>query len=125
MKTAVFLLQNWVIVINQLPVANYIVKESGATGAPQVDFLVDEAGVNVPYTFDGRTSFDIDGTTGTYNDLTFNWSFPDGTFSDKTLPAFSFTEPGEQLVQLIVTDENGDQSSPKSSLWLLRIRFRS
>ena len=102
-----------VIVINQLPVANYIVKESGATGAPQVDFLVDEAGVNVPYTFDGRTSFDIDGTTGTYNDLTFNWSFPDGTFSDKTLPAFSFTEPGEQLVQLIVTDENGDQSSPK------------
>ncbi|MCH2643946.1 MAG: PKD domain-containing protein, partial [Candidatus Poseidoniaceae archaeon] len=59
------------------------------------------------------TIFDIDATSGTFNDLTYNWSFPDGTFSDKTLPAFSFTEPGEQLVQLIVTDENGDQSSPK------------
>lgn len=100
-------------VINQLPVANYIVKESGATGDPQIDFLIDEAQVNVPYTFDGRTSFDVDGTTGTYNDLTFNWTFPDGTFSDKTLPAYSFLEPGEQIIQLIVTDENGEQSSPK------------
>ena len=100
-------------VVNQLPVANYIVKESGAAGSPQIDFLVTEAQVNVPYTFDGRTSFDIDGTTGTYNDLTFNWSFPDGTFSNKTLPAFSFTEPGEQRIQLVVTDEAGDQSVPK------------
>ena len=100
-------------VINQLPVANYIVKESGATGAPQIDFLITEAQVNVPYTFDGRTSFDVDGTTGTYNDLTFNWTFPDGTFSNKTLPAYSFLEPGEQIIQLVVTDENGEQSSPK------------
>ena len=100
-------------VVNQLPVANYIVKESGAAGSPQIDFLVTEAQVNVPYTFDGRTSFDIDGTTGTYNDLAFNWSFPDGTFSNKTLPAFSFTEPGEQRIQLVVTDEAGDQSVPK------------
>ena len=100
-------------VVNQLPVANYIVKESGAAGSPQIDFLVTEAQVNVPYTFDGRTSFDIDGATGTYNDLTFNWSFPDGTFSNKTLPAFSFTEPGEQRIQLVVTDEAGDQSVPK------------
>ena len=100
-------------VINQLPVANYIVKESGATGAPQIDFLTTEAQVNVPYTFDGRTSFDVDGTTGTYNDLTFNWTFPDGTFSNKTLPAYSFLEPGEQIIQLVVTDENGEQSSPK------------
>ena len=100
-------------VVNQLPVANYIVKESGAAGSPQIDFLVTEAQVNVPYTFDGRTSFDIDGATGTYNDLTFNWSFPDGTFSNKTLPAFSFTEPGEQRIQLVVTDEAGDQSIPK------------
>ena len=100
-------------VINQIPVANYIVKESGATGAPQVNFLIDEATVNMPYTFDGRTSFDIDGTTGTYNDLIFNWSFPDGTFSNKTLPAYSFSEPGEQIIQLVVTDENGEQSSPK------------
>ena len=100
-------------VINQLPVANYIVKESGATGAPQIDFLSTEAQVNVPYTFDGRTSFDVDGTTGTYNDLTFNWTFPDGTFSNKTLPAYSFLEPGEQIIKLVVTDENGEQSSPK------------
>ncbi len=100
-------------VINQLPVANYIVKESGATGAPQIDFLVTDAQVNVPYTFDGRTSFDVDGSTGTYNDLSFNWSFPDGTFSNKTLPAYSFTEPGEQTIQLVVTDENGAQSSPR------------
>jgi PKD repeat protein len=100
-------------VINQLPVANYIVKESGATGAPQIDFLSTEAQVNVPYTFDGRTSFDVDGTTGTYNDLTFNWTFPDGTFSNKTLPAYSFLEPGEQIIRLVVTDENGEQSSPK------------
>ena len=100
-------------VINQLPVANYIVKESGANGNPQIDFLVSDAQVNVPYTFDGRTSFDVDGTTGTYNDLIFNWSFPDGTFSDKLLPTYSFTEPGEQIIQLIVTDENGEDSSPK------------
>jgi hypothetical protein len=55
-------------VVNQLPVAKYIVKESGATGSPQVEFLTENAKVNVPYTFDGRTSFDVDGTTGTYND---------------------------------------------------------
>ena len=100
-------------VINQIPVANYIVKQSGANGESQIDFLVEDAQVNVPYTFDGRTSFDIDGTTGGYNDLIFNWSFPDGTFSDKKLPAYSFTEPGEQIIQLIVTDENGEQSVPR------------
>ena len=52
----------------------------------------------------------MDGTTGTYNDLSFNWSFPDGTFSNKTLPAFSFTEPGERIVTLVVTDENGEET---------------
>ena len=102
-------------VINQLPVANYIVKESGANGNPQIDFLVSDAQVNVPYTFDGRTSFDVDGTTGTYNDLIFNWSFPDGTFSDKLLPTYSFTEPGEQIIQLIVTDENVKIVAQRSS----------
>ena len=101
-------------VINQIPVANYVVKQSGADGESQIDFLVEDAQVNVPYTFDGRTSFDIDGTTGGYNDLIFNWSFPDGTFSDKKLPAYSFTEPGEQIIQLIVTDEYGEQSVPRN-----------
>tara|TARA_B100000459_G_scaffold46969_1_gene24541 strand:- start:554 stop:4732 length:4179 start_codon:yes stop_codon:yes gene_type:complete len=100
-------------VVNQLPVAKYIVKESGATGSPQIDFLTENAKVNVPYTFDARTSFDVDGTTGTYNDLSFNWSFPDGTFSNKTLPAYSFTEPGERIVTLVVTDENGEESLPR------------
>ena len=100
-------------VVNQLPVAKYIVKESGATGSPQIDFLTENAKVNVPYTFDGRTSFDVDGTTGTYNDVSFNWSFPDGTFSNKTLPAYSFTEPGERIVTLVVTDENGEESTPR------------
>jgi len=110
---AVSLAELRVNVINQIPVANYIVKQSGANGESQIDFLIEDAQVNVPYTFDGRTSFDIDGTTGGYNDLIFNWSFPDGTFSDKKLPAYSFTEPGEQIIQLIVTDENGDQSIPR------------
>jgi PKD repeat protein len=69
--------------------------------------------VDTPYTVDGRDSFDPDGTVGDSSDLTFNWSFSDGTFGDRPQVTHSFTEPGIHSVTLIVFDEAGEASSPR------------
>ena len=102
-----------VMVHNQLPVGDFIVRTTATTGSSTIDFRVEDGEVDTPYTFDGRDSFDPDGTVGDSSDLTFNWSFSDGTFGDRPQVTHSFTEPGIHSVTLIVFDEAGEASSPR------------
>ena len=101
-------------VLNQLPVSNFIVRDSGSAGSPIIDFRVDDGQVDVPYTFDGRTSYDPDGSIGDSSDLNFSWTFSDGFTSDKNLFTYNFSSPGEHLVTLVVIDENGELSQPRT-----------
>ena len=39
--------------------------------------------MDVPYTFNGRDSYDPDGLVGDSTDLTFIWTFSDGTISNE------------------------------------------
>lgn len=106
--------QFFVTVLNQIPVADYLVRATASTGSELIDFRAVDGQVDVPYTFDGRNSFDPDGTVGDSSDLTFNWSFSDGTFGDRPQVTQTFTEPGIHYVVLIVTDESGEESLAKS-----------
>ena len=63
-----------ILVKNQIPVADFIVKTT-TSGTSIIDFRVEDGQVETPYTFDGRDSFDPDGTVGDSSDLTYNWSF--------------------------------------------------
>ena len=51
-------------VLNQLPIADFIVKGPISDGSPVIDFRVEDGEVDVAYTFDGRASNDPDGSTG-------------------------------------------------------------
>ena len=113
--------QIFVNVLNQLPVSNFVVRDSGSAGSPIIDFRIEDGEVDVPYTFDGRTSFDPDGSVGDSSDLNFSWRFSDGFESDKNLLTYNFSSPGEHLVTLIVIDENGEQSQPRT----LSIRIKN
>jgi len=53
-----------VMVHNQLPVSDFIVRTTATTGSSTIDFRVEDGQVDTPYTFDGRESFDPDGTIG-------------------------------------------------------------
>lgn len=103
-----------VMVHNQLPVGDFIVRTTATSGSSTIDFRVEDGQVDTPYTFDGRDSFDPDGTVGDSSDLTFNWTFSDGTFGDRPQVTHSFTEPGTHSVTLIVFDEAGESSAPRT-----------
>ena len=95
------------MVLNQIPVADFIVKTT-TSGTSIIDFRVEDGQVETPYTFDGRDSFDPDGTVGDSSDLTYNWSFSDdGTFGASPQVTHSFSRPGVHKVTLFVTDEAG------------------
>ena len=99
-----------IMVMNQIPVADFIVKTT-TSGTSIIDFRVEDGQVETPYTFDGRDSFDPDGTVGDSSDLTYNWSFSDdGTFGASPQVTHSFSEPGVHTVMLVVTDAEGAQS---------------
>ncbi|MBT7244956.1 MAG: PKD domain-containing protein, partial [Euryarchaeota archaeon] len=106
--------QMTVQVLNQLPVAQFTVRDSGSAGSPIIDFRIDDGQVDVPYTFDGRSSFDPDGQVGDSTDLTFNWTFSDGTTSEQSLVTHNFSTPGEHFVTLYVIDENGMSSEQRT-----------
>ena len=53
-------------------------------------------------TFDGRRSFDADGTLAS-----FAWDFGDGTTGDGARPQHVYAVPGDYTVTLTVTDANG------------------
>ena len=113
--------QVMVQVLNQIPVAQFTVRDSGSAGSPIIDFRIDDGQVDVPYTFDGRESYDPDGTVGTFVDLIFSWTFSDGTVSEESLVTHNFSTPGEHSVILVVTDENGKSSEPR----VLSIRIQN
>lgn len=102
-----------VIVLNQLPVADIDVRESATQGSLSIDFRQSDAATDTTYTFDGRGSFDADGTLPDSSVLSFNWSFSDGTNSSQAQVSHNFTTPGTYTVSLIVSDENGDESLPR------------
>jgi len=106
--------QFYVTVLNQMPVSDFLVRTTASTGSELIDFRATDGQVDSPYTFDGRNSFDPDGTVGDSSDLTFNWSFSDGTFGDRPQVTHSFTEPGVNSVILIVIDESGQESIAKT-----------
>ena len=106
--------QMMVQVLNQLPVAQFTVRDSGSAGSPIIDFRIVDGQVDVPYTFDGRSSFDPDGEVGDSTDLTFNWTFSDGTISEESLVTHNFSTPGEHFVTLYVIDENGMSSEQRT-----------
>ncbi len=100
-------------VLNQIPVADFIVKTT-TSGTSIIDFRVEDGQVETPYTFDGRDSFDPDGTVGDSSDLTYNWSFSDDeTFGASPQVTHSFSQPGIHTVTLVVTDETGKQSTAR------------
>ena len=101
-------------VLNQLPVAQFEVRDSGSAGSPIIDFRIEDGLVDIPYTFNGRDSYDPDGQIGDSSDVTFLWTFSDGTTSNDSLVIHNFSTPGDHLVELVVTDENGMSSEPRS-----------
>jgi hypothetical protein len=100
-------------VMNQLPVSQFTVRDSGSSGSPIIDFRIEDGKVEVPYTFDGRSSYDPDGMVGDSSDLIFSWNFSDGTVSEESLFTHNFSSPGEHSVTLIVTDADGMSSSER------------
>ena len=108
-------------VLNQLPVAQFDVRDSSSAGNPIIDFRMEDGQVDVAYTFNGRDSYDPDGLVGDSTDLTFIWTFSDGSVYNNSLIVHNFSTPGDHSVELIVTDENGMQGEPR----LLNIRIEN
>ncbi|MDP6869223.1 MAG: PKD domain-containing protein [Candidatus Poseidoniaceae archaeon] len=100
-------------VLNQHPVAQFTVRDSSSAGSPKIDFRYEDGEVDVPYTYDGRESYDPDGTSGDSSVLEFQWEFSDGIQSNKSLVTHNFTEPGEHWVILTVIDESGQVSEER------------
>ena len=113
--------QIMVQVLNQLPVAQFTVRDSGTSSSPIIDFRVEDGKVDVPYTFDGRSSYDPDGQIGDSSDLAFFWNFSDGTTSEQSLVTHNFSTPGEHFVVLYVIDEDGMSSEER----VLAIRIQN
>ena len=105
-----------VIVRNQLPVADFSVRESASAVGQFIDVRSEDLQVDTQYVFDGRASFDPDGTLGDFNDLIFTWGFPDGNDTDSVQPRYTFGEPGVYRVNLTVTDEQGEQSITRTMI---------
>ena len=103
-----------VMVLNQLPVASFDVITSSTLGSQSIDFREQDGEVDEPYTFDGRGSSDPDGTVGDSTDLIYNWTFSDGTFEERPQVTHTFTEPGIHTVTLVVIDELGESSFPRT-----------
>jgi PKD repeat protein len=103
-----------VVVLNQLPVASFEVISSSTLGSQSIDFREQDGEVDEPYTFDGRDSTDPDGTVGDSTDLVYNWTFSDGTFGERPQVTHAFSEPGIHSVTLVVIDERGESSFPRT-----------
>jgi len=106
--------QLFVNVLNQIPVADFTVRTTNEGDTVAVDFRAEDGFVDVPYTFDGISSYDIDSVTGDSSGLSYNWSFGDGEYRDSAISTYTFTEPGIHEVSLFVIDDNGAQSLTKT-----------
>ena len=106
--------QLFVNVLNQVPVADFTVKVTTDGNTVAIDFRAEDGFVDIPYTFDGISSYDIDSATGDSSGLTYNWSFGDGEYRDSAISTYTFTEPGIHQVSLYVTDDYGAKSLTKT-----------
>ena len=109
--------QIMVQVLNQHPVADFEVSDSGNL----IDFRIDDGEVDAPYIFDGRDSYDPDGQVGDFSDVSFVWSFSDGTNSTESTVTHTFLYPGEHKVTLVVIDADNTSSEPR----VLSIRIQN
>lgn len=98
--------------LDSAPVSTTVAYEA-STGQPPV------ADAGGPYqttdgsiTVDGTASDDPDGDN---TELTYAWSFGDGSTGAGPTASHQFAEPGEYDVTLIVTDESGLESEPAST----------
>jgi len=106
--------QLFVNVLNQVPVADFTVRATTDGDTVAIDFRAEDGFVDIPYTFDGISSYDIDSATGDSSGLTYNWSFGDGEYRDSAISTYTFTEPGIHQVSLYVIDDYGAMSLTKT-----------
>ena len=106
--------QIFINVLNQIPVADFNIKYTDDSDTISIDFRAEDGFVDIPYTFDGISSYDIDSPTGDSTDLIFNWSFGDDLYKDNPITSHTFTEPGIHEVSLFVTDNLGANSLVKT-----------
>ena len=106
--------QLFVNVLNQVPVADFTVRATTDGDTVAIDFRAEDGFVDIPYTFDGISSYDIDSATGDSSGLTYNWSFGDGEHRDSAISTYTFTEPGIHQVSLYVIDDYGAKSLTKT-----------
>ncbi|MBI2659191.1 S8 family serine peptidase [Candidatus Woesearchaeota archaeon] len=66
---------------------------------------------DVPVTFDGSGSYDIDG-----NIISYEWDFGDGTTGIGMTTTHSYSSSGAYIVTLTVTDNNGAKASDTATL---------
>jgi C1A family cysteine protease len=67
--------------------------------------------VNEPVEFQGETG-------GEHPPFTYNWDFGDDTTSTEQNPSHTYTNPGEYIVRLTVTDDNGATMTDETSAWI-------
>jgi len=82
---------------------------NGGNRRPIANFETDVSSGSVPLTvnFDGTPSSDADA-----DELKYEWYFGNTKVgAKKAKPSFTFNEPGEYRVKLVVTDKNGKKSS--------------
>lgn len=81
--------------------------------SPVILLTADKTSGKAPLTvhFDGSNSFDRNGES-----IEYSWEFDDLGTSSKSSPSFTFTEPGEYLVTLTITNTSG--FSDRDSIWI-------
>jgi PKD repeat protein len=85
------------------PVLNVTVSDVDSGEPPVVNIrLVSFSTANETFIFDGSESYDPDG-----NIVSYYWDFGDGNFGFTKICSHKYQTPGEYIVTLIVTDENG------------------
>ncbi|MBT7938771.1 MAG: PKD domain-containing protein, partial [Euryarchaeota archaeon] len=104
-------------VLNQWPVADIDTLDGSSN---IIDFRQQDGMVDSIYSFDGRDSFDPDGSVDDSSVLSFQWFFDDGTNSTKSQVSHSFDTPGQHTVTLIVMDEDGQTSANRTLIIQIR-----
>jgi hypothetical protein len=84
---------------------NVTVSQAGLSGEPPfADFQIPEnITLNKTVVFDASSSFDVDGVI-----VIYHWDFGDGERGNGITTSHVYNNPGEYIVSLIVTDNNGN-----------------
>ena len=85
------------------PVLNVTVSDADSGEPPVINIkLVSFSTANETFIFDGSESYDPDGKI-----VSYHWNFGDGYFGSTKICSHKYQNPGEYIVTLTVTDENG------------------